>query len=76
MFKALLLQRWHGLSDPEMETALADRLSFIWPLLACRLAIRRLITRRFGDFARSLASTICSRSLLAEAKRRMASAHG
>jgi IS5 family transposase len=29
MFKALLLQRWHGLSDPEMETALADRLSFM-----------------------------------------------
>ncbi|MFO1101995.1 MAG: IS5 family transposase [Methylocystis sp.] len=28
MFKTLLLQRWHGLSDPEMETALADRLSF------------------------------------------------
>ena len=29
MFKALLLQRWHGLSEPEMETALADRLSFM-----------------------------------------------
>ncbi|WP_424360515.1 IS5 family transposase [Methylocystis parvus] len=29
MFKALLLQRWHGLSDPEMETALADH-STIW----------------------------------------------
>lgn len=29
MFKALLLQRWHGLSDPEMEAALADRLSFM-----------------------------------------------
>lgn len=29
MFKVLLLQRWHGLSDPEMEAALADRLSFL-----------------------------------------------
>ena len=28
MFKALLLQRWYGLSDPEMEAALDDRLSF------------------------------------------------
>jgi IS5 family transposase len=29
MFKVLLLQRWHGLSDPQMEAALADRLSFL-----------------------------------------------
>lgn len=29
MFKVLLLQRWHALSDPEMEAALADRLSFL-----------------------------------------------
>mgnify|MGYP000698503183 CR=1 FL=1 len=28
MFKVLLLQRWYDLSDPEMEAALADRLSF------------------------------------------------
>lgn len=28
MFKALLLQRWHDLSDPQLEDALADRLSF------------------------------------------------
>jgi transposase, IS5 family len=28
MFKILLLQRWHNLSDPQMETALFDRLSF------------------------------------------------
>jgi IS5 family transposase len=28
MFKALLLQRWHNLSDPQLEEALADRLSF------------------------------------------------
>jgi len=28
MFKVLLLQRWYGLSDPGMEEALADRLSF------------------------------------------------
>lgn len=29
MFRVLLLQRWHGLSDPQMEAALADRLSFM-----------------------------------------------
>jgi IS5 family transposase len=28
MFKALLLQQWHGLSDPAMEEALLDRVSF------------------------------------------------
>lgn len=29
MFKVLLVQRWHGLSDPAMEAALFDRLSFL-----------------------------------------------
>ena len=29
MFKVLLLQRWYGLSDPAMEAALFDRLSFL-----------------------------------------------
>ncbi|MBV9510029.1 MAG: transposase, partial [Caulobacteraceae bacterium] len=29
LFKALLLQRWHGLSDPQLEAALSDRLSFL-----------------------------------------------
>jgi len=29
MFKVLLLQRWYGLSDPEMEAALSDRVSFM-----------------------------------------------
>lgn len=28
LFRALLLQRWYGLSDPGLEEALADRLSF------------------------------------------------
>src|SRR4030042_1151790 len=28
MFKALLLQQWHGLSDPGLEEAICDRLSF------------------------------------------------
>jgi transposase, IS5 family len=28
LFKALLLQQWHGLSDPELEDSLKDRLSF------------------------------------------------
>lgn len=29
MFKALLLQKWYGLSDPGLESALSDRLSFM-----------------------------------------------
>lgn len=29
MFKVLLLQRWYGLSDPAMEAALFDRISFL-----------------------------------------------
>jgi IS5 family transposase len=29
MFRVLLLQRWYGLSDPEMEAALFDRISFL-----------------------------------------------
>ena len=29
MFKVLLLQTWHGLSDPGIEAALSDRLSFM-----------------------------------------------
>ena len=28
MVKLLVLQQWHGLSDPELETQVADRLSF------------------------------------------------
>src|ERR1700753_2013546 len=28
MLKALLLQQWHGLSDPALEASLEDRLSF------------------------------------------------
>ena len=28
MFKALLLQQWYGLSDPGLEQALSDRMSF------------------------------------------------
>lgn len=28
MFKVMLLQQWYGLSDPQMEEALADRVSF------------------------------------------------
>lgn len=29
MFKVVLLQRWYGLSDPQMEDALFDRMSFL-----------------------------------------------
>jgi IS5 family transposase len=33
MFKALLLQQWYGLSDPGLEKAICDRLSFFGPVL-------------------------------------------
>lgn len=36
MFKALLLQQWYGLSDPGLEEALSDRLSF---RRFCRLSL-------------------------------------
>lgn len=36
LFKALLLQRWYQLSDPALEAALSDRLSFRW---FCGLAL-------------------------------------
>lgn len=47
MFKALLLQRWHDLSDQGMEDALADRISF------CRFAVFSM------DHESPDASTIC-----------------
>ena len=28
MIKILVLQKWHGLSDPEIETQITDRISF------------------------------------------------
>ena len=40
MFKVLLLQRWYGLSDPAMEAALFDRISFL------RFAGLSLVRRR------------------------------
>lgn len=30
MFKALLIQQWHTLSDPKMEEALKTRIDFMW----------------------------------------------
>ena len=30
MFKALLIQQWHTLSDPKMEEALRTRIDFMW----------------------------------------------
>jgi IS5 family transposase len=30
MFRAMILQAWHGLSDPKMEEALKVRMDFIW----------------------------------------------
>lgn len=43
MFKALLLQRGHGLSDPGLESALSDRLNF---LRVCGLTLDRMPTTR------------------------------
>lgn len=59
LFRALLLQRWYGLSDEALEDALADRLSF-----------RRFCGLTLEDGIPD-ASTICRfRSLLAEARDR------
>ena len=30
LFKVLLLQQWHQLSDPKMEEALHTRIDFMW----------------------------------------------
>jgi IS5 family transposase len=70
MFKVLLLQRWYGLSDPAMEAALFDRVSFLrFAGLSLedktpdhstiwrfreRLAKDELIERLFGELARQL----------------------
>lgn len=47
LFKALLLQQWHGLSDPELEDALKDRLSFR-RFLGVSLSEQLPITVRYG----------------------------
>src|SRR5262249_39163576 len=70
MFKVLLLQRWYGLSDPAMEAALFDRMSFLrFAGLSLedttpdhstiwrfreRLAKEGLIERLFGELERQL----------------------
>ena len=54
MFKALLLQQMYGLSDPQLEELLADRLSFR-RFLGLSLSDRDRITRRSGAFAKSSA---------------------
>ena len=50
MFKVLLLQRWYGLSDPAMEAALSDRLSFM-RFAGLSLEDRTPTTRRSGASA-------------------------
>lgn len=70
MFKCLLLQQWYALSDPQLEEALADRLSFRrfvgLPLdeevpdhstisrFRARLAQLKLGDRLFGELNRQL----------------------
>jgi IS5 family transposase len=52
MFKVVLLQRWYGLSDPAMEAALFDRISFLrFAGLSSEDETPDL--RRSGAFARS-----------------------
>src|SRR3982074_1244513 len=49
MFKALLLAQWYGLSDPALEEALGDRLSFrrVWGVALHQNTPRNSTTGRF-----------------------------
>jgi hypothetical protein len=70
MFKILLLQQWHTLSDPAAEEAVRDRLSF---RRFCGLppTWRRRITPRSGVFARRSETLALSAALLAETNRQL-----
>ena len=65
LFKALLLQRWHGLSDPQLEAALSDRLSF---LKFCGLSLedRTPDHATLWRFRQKLAKARLDEALLAE----------
>src|SRR4051812_23139625 len=51
LLRCVLLQQWYGLSDPALEEALNDRLSF-GILSVCRCRTRCRITRRCRAFAK------------------------
>src|ERR1700744_4888447 len=65
LFKALLLQRWHGLSDSQLEAALSDRLSF---LKFCGLSLedRTPDHATLWRFRQKLAKARLDEALLAE----------
>ena len=62
MFKIVLLQQWHTLSDPAAEEAVRDRLSFRPVSAACRSKWRRPTMPRSGGFARRSTSSACRQS--------------
>lgn len=70
MFKALLLQQWYGLSDPGLEEALADRLSFR-RFCGFSLADRTPDETTFVRFRAALAERGLSEGLFAEAARQL-----
>jgi IS5 family transposase len=65
LFKALLLQRWHGLSDPQLEAALSDRLSF---LRFCGLSLEDRVPDHstLWRFRQKLADSRLDEALMAE----------
>ncbi|HEV7286073.1 MAG TPA: IS5 family transposase, partial [Kaistia sp.] len=71
LFRCLLLQQWYGLSDPGLEEALADRLSFrhfVGLSLADRVPDHSTLSR----FRTSLTSRGLADALLAELNRQLA----
>src|SRR6202012_5390411 len=73
LFKALLLQRWHGLSDPQLEAALSDRLSF---LKFCGLSLedRTPDHATLWRFRQKLAKARLDEALLAELDQQLTAA--
>jgi IS5 family transposase len=73
LFKAMLLQRWHGLSDPQLEAALSDRLSF---LRFCGLSLedRTPDHATLWRFRQKLAASGLDEALLAELDRQLVAA--
>lgn len=70
LFKALLLQQWYGLSDPGLEEALADRLSFR-RFCGFALADATPDETTFVRFRAALAERGLAAKLLAETNRQL-----
>ncbi len=71
MYKALLLQQWYGLSDPGLEEALGDRLSFR-RFCGFSLSEETPDETTFVRFRAALAAQKLSSKLLAETNRQLA----